>query len=288
MLGYKNRFLQTTIIVIHTKNFIKLSSCQIYIIKRFFSKNKTFKIKDNLHKKLDVAKTLFINQNNSTFKSSRVFIENQDNYVNLLLKKNEKFLFYIRVSWPSYISCTYNFQTNILDINGPCGLFKFVVPKIFDFISVKKQNDSLKGDDHIFKHGYFIYNQQSHLTKKNIISQLGTLKREFENQIIGVCKQIKKKLTLFGVGYKVHALEKENILSFELGFSHTLNCTLNPNITYEITRKNTRLYLKSTDLEGVSNIAATFHKLRRPDSYKGKGIRYYKEQIVWKEVKKKR
>lgn len=240
-----------------------------------------------IQNKLKVSPTFFINQNNSIDKLNRIFKEKHNNYINLLSKKNENFLFYIKVTWPSYVDCTYNFQTKILDIKGPCGFFKFIVPKIFDFIIIKTK-DSFKNEDLIFKQGFFIYNQQNYLNKKNIISQLGTLKREFENQIIGVCKQIKKKLTLFGVGYKVHTLEKDNILSFELGFSHILNCILNKNITYEITRKNTRLYLKSNNLEEVSQLAATFHKLRHPDPYKGKGIRYYKEKIVWKEVKKKR
>jgi len=96
----------------------------------------------------------------------------------------------------------------------------------------------------------------------------------------------KKSLTLRGVGYKF--IIKKHYLGLQIGFSHELNIVLSSDLLFKINRKSTAIKFKTTNVSFLSNFLASLKRLRKPDIYKGKGIRYKKEKIVRKEGKKKK
>jgi large subunit ribosomal protein L6 len=91
--------------------------------------------------------------------------------------------------------------------------------------------------------------------------------------IAGVTMGYRKKLRIVGVGYKAF-LEKEKALRLVLGYSHKNFLGLYKNILTKFGRKNNRLILKGPSLPGVYTTAAALHVLKKPDIYRGKGIRY--------------
>ncbi|BFI91118.1 50S ribosomal protein L6 [Enterobacterales bacterium endosymbiont of Anomoneura mori] len=115
-------------------------------------------------------------------------------------------------------------------------------------------------------------------------SQAGTTRSIINSMIIGVTKNFTKKLKLIGIGYKV--VLKNNILIFSLGFSHLINYILPKGIKVECKNEN-EIILNSANKQLLGQIAAKIRLFHIPDSYKGKGIRYYNEIIKLKETKKK-
>jgi len=113
---------------------------------------------------------------------------------------------------------------------------------------------------------------------------LGTTRTLISNMIIGVSKGFERKLHLVGVGYR--AKSQKNSLSLTLGFSHPISHLLPDKITVE-TPSQTEIILKSADKELLGRIAAEIRNYRKPEAYKGKGIRYENEKVVTKEPKKK-
>ena len=96
------------------------------------------------------------------------------------------------------------------------------------------------------------------------------------NLVIGVTDGYVKKLEIVGTGYRVTA--KGADLEFALGFSHAV--TVNPpeGITF-VVEAPTRFSVQGIDKQQVGEVAANIRKLRKPDPYKGKGVRYAGEQI---------
>ncbi|WP_185849026.1 50S ribosomal protein L6 [Blattabacterium cuenoti] len=100
------------------------------------------------------------------------------------------------------------------------------------------------------------------------------------NMIIGVTKGFQKKLELVGVGYR--ASYNGEILDLNLGFSHNIMIQLPKEINIEIQSeksKNTIIILKSYDKQLLGIIAAKIRSFRVPEPYKGKGIRYFGEEV---------
>ncbi|WP_185859101.1 50S ribosomal protein L6 [Blattabacterium cuenoti] len=100
------------------------------------------------------------------------------------------------------------------------------------------------------------------------------------NMIVGVTKGFMKELELVGIGYR--ASYKENILDLNLGFSHNIMMQIPEEVHIEIESekgKNTILILKSHDKQLLGMISAKIRSLRVPEPYKGKGIRYLKEEV---------
>ena len=83
-------------------------------------------------------------------------------------------------------------------------------------------------------------------------------------------------LEIIGVGYRVQA--RGSNLEFALGFSHPVTVTPPDGITFRV-ETPTRLVVEGIDKQQVGEIAANIRKLRKPDPYKGKGIRYQGEQV---------
>ena len=112
----------------------------------------------------------------------------------------------------------------------------------------------------------------------------GTMRSLLANMVQGVSQGYEKKLLLVGVGYRAKA-DKEN-LNLTLGFSHPVVYKLPEGIKAE-TPSQTEIIIKGIDKQKVGQVAAEGRAFRKPEPYKGKGVRYAGEVIVMKEAKKK-
>ena len=100
------------------------------------------------------------------------------------------------------------------------------------------------------------------------------------NLVVGVTAGYEKKLEIHGVGYRV-AL-KGSTLEFALGFSHPVAIPAPEGITFAV-ETPTRFSVSGIDKQQVGEVAANLRKLRKPDPYKGKGVRYAGEQSASRE-----
>ncbi len=96
------------------------------------------------------------------------------------------------------------------------------------------------------------------------------------NMIAGVTQGFERGLEVSGVGYRVDL--KSNVLTLTLGYSHPVVYKLPEGISAFVDKKN-RIVLSGIDKELLGRTAADIRELRRPEPYKGKGIRYVEEQI---------
>ncbi|MDC0861558.1 50S ribosomal protein L6 [Alphaproteobacteria bacterium] len=113
---------------------------------------------------------------------------------------------------------------------------------------------------------------------------LGTIYANIKNEIIGNTKGFIKKLELVGTGYKAIVNGSELVLS--LGFSHDINFKIPSNIDIKV-EKNTNVSISGSSKQLVGQVAAEIKSYRKPEPYKGKGVRYEGEKIYRKEGKKK-
>ena len=95
------------------------------------------------------------------------------------------------------------------------------------------------------------------------------------NMITGVTEGYRKTLEIVGVGYRVQARGKD--LEFSLGFSHPVTVVPPDGIAFRV-EAPTRFVVEGIDKQQVGEVAANIRKLRKPDPYKGKGVRYQGEQ----------
>jgi large subunit ribosomal protein L6 len=96
------------------------------------------------------------------------------------------------------------------------------------------------------------------------------------NMVTGVTEGYRKTLEIVGVGYRVQ--QRGPNLEFALGFSHPVTVSAPDGITLRV-ETPTRLVVEGIDKQQVGEVAANIRKLRKPDPYKGKGVRYEGEQI---------
>ena len=96
------------------------------------------------------------------------------------------------------------------------------------------------------------------------------------NMVTGVTDGFRKTLEIVGVGYRVQARGQD--LEFSLGFSHPVPVRAPEGITFRV-ETPTRFVVEGIDKQQVGEVAANIRKLRKPDPYKGKGVRYQGEQI---------
>ena len=111
----------------------------------------------------------------------------------------------------------------------------------------------------------------------------GTINANIHNMIVGVTEGFKKELEIVGVGYRF-AL-KGNAIVISAGYSHPVELQIPNGIKVECP-SNTELTITGFDRELVGEFAANVRKVRQPEPYKGKGIRYKDEHIIRKEGKK--
>ena len=112
----------------------------------------------------------------------------------------------------------------------------------------------------------------------------GTLRAIAANMVAGVTKGFERKLSLVGVGYRAQA--QGDKLNLTLGFSHPVVYELPKGITAE-TPSQTEIVIRGADKQVVGQVAAEIRRYRKPEPYKGKGVRYTDEHVVIKEAKKK-
>ena len=114
---------------------------------------------------------------------------------------------------------------------------------------------------------------------RNSRSLHGLTRTLVNNMVVGVTEGYTKAMEIRGVGYRVAA--KGSDLEFALGYSHPVPVAAPDGITFEVTSP-TKFVVKGIDKQKVGEVAANIRKLRKPDPYKGKGVRYEGEQIKLK------
>lgn len=112
----------------------------------------------------------------------------------------------------------------------------------------------------------------------------GTIRALLSNMITGVSKGFERKLNLVGVGYRAQA--QGDKLNLTLGFSHPVVHQMPEGIKVE-TPTQTEILIKGLDKQVVGQVAADIRSYRKPEPYKGKGVRYANEVVALKETKKK-
>jgi len=127
------------------------------------------------------------------------------------------------------------------------------------------------------------------VTRKNELKtskQLhGTTNAIINNMLIGVSQGFKREIEINGVGYKFQMQGDKIVVS--AGYSHTVTVNIPGNIKVEMPEKSvTELAISGCDKQAVSEFAANIRKIRKPEPYKGKGIKFKEERIRRKEGKK--
>ena len=111
----------------------------------------------------------------------------------------------------------------------------------------------------------------------------GTTNANINNMLVGVTKGFEKSLEIIGVGYRFAT--KGNKIVISAGYSHQVEMDIPEGIKVDVT-SNTELTIKGIDKVKVGEFAANVRKVRKPEPYKGKGIRYKDEYVRRKEGKK--
>ena len=105
----------------------------------------------------------------------------------------------------------------------------------------------------------------------------GLVRSLVNNMVVGVTDGFTKQLEIIGVGYRATA-KGPDALDLALGFSHPVTVNAPAGITFEVPSPN-RIDVKGSDKEVVGQVAADIRKLRKPEPYKGKGVRYAGEHV---------
>jgi large subunit ribosomal protein L6 len=121
-------------------------------------------------------------------------------------------------------------------------------------------------------------------TSKRARQQWGMARSMVDNLVTGVTTGFKKELEIQGVGYR--AAINGNVLKLSLGYSHDVNFDVPAGVTVAVP-KQTEIIVEGIDQQLVGQVAANIREWRKPEPYKGKGIRYKGEFIFRKEGKKK-
>jgi large subunit ribosomal protein L6 len=108
----------------------------------------------------------------------------------------------------------------------------------------------------------------------------GLVRALVNNMVVGVTNGFTKELEIVGVGYRATAAGP-NKIELALGFSHPVHVDAPDGITFEVPQP-TRIIVKGIDKELVGQVAANIRKIRKPEPYKGKGVRYAGEYVMRK------
>lgn len=108
----------------------------------------------------------------------------------------------------------------------------------------------------------------------------GLVRSLVNNMVTGVTQGFSKELEIVGVGYRAQA-KGPKAIELALGFSHAVNVDAPEGITFEVPAP-TRIIVKGIDKELVGQVAANIRKIRKPEPYKGKGVRYLGEYVARK------
>ena len=108
----------------------------------------------------------------------------------------------------------------------------------------------------------------------------GLVRSLVSNMVVGVHSEFTKELEIIGVGYRA-AASGPSKLELALGFSHPVHVDAPDGITFEVPTPN-RIVVRGIDKETVGQVAANIRKIRKPEPYKGKGVRYLGEYVAKK------
>jgi large subunit ribosomal protein L6 len=108
----------------------------------------------------------------------------------------------------------------------------------------------------------------------------GLVRSLVNNMVVGVNEGFRKELEIVGVGYRATP-KGDNVLDLALGFSHPVSVKAPVGITFEVPTP-TQIAVIGTDKEIVGQVAANIRAIRKPEPYKGKGVRYRGERVVRK------
>ena len=121
-------------------------------------------------------------------------------------------------------------------------------------------------------------------TSKRARQQWGMTRTQIANLVTGVTTGFKKQLEISGVGYRANV--EGSVLKLSLGYSHDVNYQIPTGVTVTAP-KQTEITVEGIDQAQVGQVAAEIRAWRKPEPYKGKGIKYVGEYIFRKEGKKK-
>jgi large subunit ribosomal protein L6 len=148
-------------------------------------------------------------------------------------------------------------------VKGPGGTLERIVPEAItirqdgDTLLVERPNDERQ-------------NRALHGLTRSLVA----------NMVTGVTDGFTKELDIVGVGYRAQA-KGPSSLELSLGFSHTVNFDAPEGVTFEVPQP-TKIVVKGADKEKVGQVAANIRKIRKPEPYKGKGVRYADERVLRK------
>lgn len=155
-------------------------------------------------------------------------------------------------------------EGNIVKVKGPKGSLEKAIP---EGISVDIQSGKI--------------NVKRNSEEKRIKAFHGLVRSLINNMVIGVKDGFHKSLDIIGTGYKCD-IKSKNELVLSLGYSNPINFNLPDSIDAEVENKGTLLKISGVDKELVGEITAKIRKLRKPERYKGKGVRYTGEVVKLK------
>ncbi len=169
------------------------------------------------------------------------------------------------IAVPAAATVTIDGQT--VTVKGPKGQLSWTV---IDLIAVKLEN------------GEISLSPVDDSTRAK--SMWGLSRTLIANMVHGVTEGFEQVLELVGVGYR--AALKGSDLSLQLGFSHEIDIVPPAGVTF-VVPKQTEIRISGSDKQAVGEIAAKIRRIRPPEPYKGKGVRYAGEKVRRKEGKKK-
>ncbi len=169
------------------------------------------------------------------------------------------------VELPSGVSATVSGQT--VEVKGPKGTRSFTAT-----------------DDVTIRHEDNVLTVTPRGKSKRALQQWGMSRSMVENIVTGVHAGFKKELEISGVGYR--AAMQGTTLKLSLGYSHEVNFEVPEGVTVTAP-KQTEVVVEGIDQQLVGQVAANIREWRKPEPYKGKGIKYKDEYIFRKEGKKK-
>src|SRR5215469_9858072 len=165
------------------------------------------------------------------------------------------------IAVPSSVTVTLSGAT--VNVKGPQGTLERSLP---EGISIAQDGDTLlvsRPDDER-------HHRALHGLSRSLVA----------NMVSGVTDGFTKELEIVGVGYRATA-RGQNAIELALGFSHPVVFNAPDGITFEVPVP-TRIIIKGIDKEKVGQVAADIRKLRKPEPYKGKGVRYANERVMRK------
>jgi large subunit ribosomal protein L6 len=151
-------------------------------------------------------------------------------------------------------------QQQLVTVKGPKGTLSHVVAEPITVESAEGTLEVRRPDDH-----------------RNSRALHGLTRTLINNMVLGVTQGYEKKLEIVGVGYRVLS-KGPTQLEFQLGYSHSITFNAPDGITFTV-ESPTKLGVQGIDKQLVGEVAANIRKLRKPEPYKGKGVRYAGEQI---------